>query len=564
MTGQCGRREFLKLIAGAGAAAMLPELGRGQAAKPARPNIVVILCDDMGYSDLGCYGGELPTPNLDALAAGGLRFTQFYNTARCCPTRASLLTGLYPHQAAVGHMVSASPGLDGYVGDLSRNALTIAEAMKLADYGTYMVGKWHVTPLAKGNTTDGNPSQHNWPRQRGFDRYYGIIGGSANYFDPASLARDNTPVKADSDPEYKPAQYYLTNAISDHAVKFVNEHAAQKPGQPFFMYVAYTAAHWPLHAPEDEIAKFKGKYDGGYDPTRKARFARERELGLLDPRWELSPQVGDWAAVKDKAWEARCMEVYAAQVSIMDRGVGAIVDSLKKNNLLDNTLILFLQDNGACAETTGRKGADGASPPMPGPKETWIGYGENWANVSDTPFRYYKHFVHEGGISTPLIAHWPAAIRRQGELERQPGHLIDIMATCVDLAGVKIPATYKDNAIQPLEGVSLVPAFKGGQLARTRPLFWEHEGNRALRDGKYKLVAKGAEGAWELYDLEQDRSEMHDLAAREPERLKKMVADWEAFARRTKAIPWPYGGAYGDPNNPQANKKKKAKKKKKA
>lgn len=559
------RRDFLKAAAGAGLAAMMPSLGRGASPTASRPNIIVILCDDMGFSDIGCYGSEIPTPNLDRLAANGLRFTHFYNTARCCPTRASLLTGLYPHQASIGHMVDKHPGLDAYTGDLSRNALTMAEAMKLAGYGTYAVGKWHVTPLKIQDSTTGENDKHNWPLQRGFDHYYGIIGGAANYYDPGSLVRDNTPIKADSDTEYKPESYYFTDAIADHAVRFTSDHAKQKAGQPFFMYVAFTAAHWPLHAPESEIAKFKGKYDGGYEAIRKARFERERQMGLINKDWDLSPQALDWANEKDKAWEARCMEVYAAQISRMDQGVGKLVESLKQNNQLDNTLILFLQDNGACAETVGRPMARKQNPPtMPGPKETWIAYGEGWANVSNTPFRYYKHFVHEGGISTPLIAHWPAQISRKGELEQQPGHLIDIMATCVDLGGVKYPETVGDRRIQPLEGVSLAPAFAGKQLARTNFLFWEHEGNRAIRDGKWKLVAKGPEGAWELYDIEADRTEMHDLASQMPDRVKAMTAQWEAFARRTHAIPWPYGGAYGDgaPKAAQGGKKKKKGKKK--
>jgi arylsulfatase len=261
--------------------------------------VVVILTDDMGFSDLGCYGGEIHTPNLDRLAAGGLRFTQFYNTARCCPTPACLLTGLYPPQAAVGHMME-DKGLDGYLGDLSRNAVTIAEVLQSAGYATYAAGKWHVTPFA-GRGAD----KHNWPLQRGFQRYYGIIGGAANYFDPATLVRDNMPVTASEDPQYKPEHYYLTDAISDHAVRFIGDHVKQKTQQPFFLYVAYTAAHWPLHAPESEIAKYKGKYDGGYEPIRKARFDRLRQMGILKANWDLSPQEGDWSKVPAKPWEAQ-------------------------------------------------------------------------------------------------------------------------------------------------------------------------------------------------------------------------------------------------------------------
>jgi arylsulfatase A-like enzyme len=516
-----------------------------------RPNIVLILADDMGFSDLGCYGGEIQTPNLDRLAAGGLRFTQFYNTARCCPTRASLLTGLYPHQAAVGHMME-DKGLDGYHGDLSRNAVTIAEVLRTAGYATYAVGKWHVTPFkAKGDF------KHNWPLQRGFARYYGIIGGAANYFDPATLVRDNTPIKAAEDRDYKPEHYYLTDAISDHASRFIDDHARQKPGQPFFIYVAYTAAHWPLHAPESEIAKYKGKYDGGYEPVRRARFERLRQMGLIQPGWDLSPQDGDWSKVRSQPWEARCMEVYAAQVDRMDQGVGKIVQTLTRDKLLDNTLILYLQDNGACAEGIGRAANKaGIAPPMPGPTETFISYGQSWANVSNTPFRYYKHFVHEGGIATPLVAHWPAGIKRRGELERQPGHLIDVMATCVDLSGAKYPAEFAGHRIQPMEGRSLVPAFRGQPIQR-EAIFWEHEGNRALRVGKWKLVARGPRGRWELYDMEKDRTEMHNLAGVEPDRVREMSALWEQWARRTRAVPWPWGKPYGaEKPRPKAKKSK--------
>ncbi len=523
-----------------GVVVLLAAVDRAQAGDaPARkPNIVVILCDDMGFSDLGCYGGEINTPNLDQLAAGGVRFTQFYNTARCCPTRASLLTGLYPHQAGVGHMVDnrgRHKDLDGYVGDLSRSTVTIAEVLKTAGYGTYCVGKWHVTPVG-GVGAD----KHNWPLQRGFDRYYGIIAGAANYFTPDSLTRDNTSIKADSDSDYKPEHYYLTDAFSDHAVRFVTEHARQKPDAPFFMYLAYTAAHWPLHAPESEIAKYKGVYDAGYEPIRRARFEKEKKLGLIDPKWDLSAQFGDWAGVTRKPWEARCMEVYAAQVDRMDQGVGKLVAALKSNGQFENTLILFLQDNGACAENPGRnpKKKD-ALPPMPGPAETWIAYGEAWANVSDTPFRYYKHFVHEGGIATPLIAHWPSRIARRGELEQQPGHLIDIMATCVDIAGAQYPTRFGNDPIPPMEGRSLVPAFAGQPLQRDA-LFWEHEGNRALRVGKWKLVAKGPGGGWELYDMEADRTEMHDLSAAQPARVKELAEQWNKWAQRTHALPWPW------------------------
>jgi len=472
-------------------------------------------------------------------------------------------------------------GLEGYQGNLSDHCVTIAEVLRQAGYGTYMAGKWHVTR----HDTDKGPKD-DWPLQRRFERFYGTIRGGGSYYDPGTLTRDNTMISPFADPEYNPARFYYTDAITDHAVRFIGDHSKNRSDRPLFLYVAYTAAHWPMHALPEDIAKYRGKYDGGYEPIRRQRFQRLKDLGLVRPDWELSPQVGHWNRVTDKAWESRCMEVYAAMIDRMDQGVGRIVAALRATGQWENTLILFLQDNGACQEEVGRKGK-GQRPAaatlapiprdavrldvipkqtrsgtpilmgpgaMPGPEDTYIAYGENWANVSNTPFRYYKHFVHEGGISTPLIAHWPAGIKRRGELERQPGHLIDIMATCVDLAGAKYPAVFRAHTIQPMEGRSLVPAFEGRPIQR-EAIFWEHEGNRALRVGQWKLVAKGPRGLWELYDMEKDRTEMHDLTAAQPERVREMTAFWEQWARRTKATPWPWGKPYGE-ENPQTTPKK--------
>lgn len=546
-----------------------------------KPNIIIIMSDDMGYSDLGCYGGEIHTPNLDKLAANGVRFTQFYNTARCCPTRAALLTGLYSHQAGVGHMME-DRGSEAYRGDLNNRCVTIAEAVKPAGYRTYAVGKWHV---AKNIQPDG--PKFNWPLQRGFDRYYGTITGAGSFYDPGTLTRDNTAISPFTDPEYKPAFYYYTDAIGDHARRFATEHQRDHAADPFFMYVAFTAAHWPMHAKAEDIAKYKGKYDGGYEPIRKARFEKARQLGLINPKWELSPLAGDWSKVEHKAWEARCMEVYAAMIDSLDQNIGKLVATLEKNGQLENTLIFFLQDNGGCAELIGRAetmtrpakptlpaialdalrqdvipkqnraGVPTLQGPniMPGPEDTYIAYGHDWANVSNTPFREYKHWEHEGGISTPLIAHWPQGIpaARRNQLERQPGHLIDLMATCVDLAGAKYPAEFKGNKIQPLEGVSLRPALAGNSLNRPQPIFWEHEGNRALRDGQWKLVSKHP-GGWELYDMEADRTELHDLAGQQPERVKQMAAQWNEWSQRVGVRPW----AEVNPANAKGKNKKKS------
>ena len=560
--------------------------GTAAPAAAPRPNLIIILSDDMGFSDLGCYGGEVSTPNLDRLAKNGVRFTQFYNTARCCPTRAALLTGLYSHQAGIGHMME-DKDMDGYRGDLNRRCVTIGEALRPAGYRTYAVGKWHVTKHTK---PDG--PKENWPLQRGFDRYYGTIHGAGSFWDPSSLVRDNKMITAFNDTEYQhEGPYYYTDAISDHAARFVSEHARDHADKPFLLYVAFTAAHWPMHAKESDIAKYKGKYDVGYDVIRQARFERTKQLGLIDPRWKLTPEAISWGAVENKAWEARCMEVYAAMIDCMDQGIGRLVATLEKTRQLDNTLICFLQDNGGCAEVTGRVGEfkarasqpslaplskddlqQGSSPKqtrdgfpvrqghgvMPGPADTFIAYGRGWANVSNTPFREYKHWEHEGGISTPLIAHWPAGITeaRRGQLEKQPGHLIDLLATCVDLAGATYPTEFNGNKIQPREGVSLRPAFNGQPLNRPQPIFWEHEGNRALRDGKWKLVAKGPGGKWELYDMDTDRTETNDLAAEEPARVKELVAKWEAWARRANVIPWIWNPPYGEKAQPGAKKKK--------
>ncbi len=560
------RRDFLKAL-GLGAVALsVPAVG--SAARSAkRPNIILIMSDDMGFSDIGCYGGEIETPTLDGLAAGGLRFTQFYNTARCCPTRASLMTGLYQHQAGIGHMME-DRGWPAYRGDLNNRCVTIAEALKPAGYRTYMTGKWHVT---RHSGKDG--PKHNWPLQRGYERFYGTITGAGSFYDPTTLCRDNTYITPENDPEYQPARYYYTDAISDNAIRYIAEHYEQSPEKPFFMYVAFTAAHWPMHALEEDIARYKGKYDKGYAHYRQQRFERMKKLGLIHQDWDLSPQAGDWEQFEHKAWEARCMEVYAAMIDRMDRDIGRIVAELKRRNAFENTLIFFLQDNGGCAEGMGRNanvnarwvdkfenpgpmGPDDLQPniwppmrtrdgrpvrggpaTMPGPADTYVAYGRNWANVSNTPFREYKHWVHEGGISTPLICHWPAGIKQHGTLCHDPGHLIDIMATCVDVAGAQYPTEYRGNAIQPMEGISLAPTFVGKPL-KERPIFWEHEGNRAIRQGKWKLVSKHP-GGWELYDIEADRTEMHDLAAKHPEKAQELKALWEPWAERCGVQPWP-------------------------
>jgi len=509
-----------------------------------RPNVLLILNDDMGFSDLGCYGGEVCTPNIDRLAREGLRFTQFYNTARCCPSRASLLTGLHPHQANVGHMTDHSDEVDGYLGDLSRNAVTLAEALKPAGYSTYMSGKWHV---ARHVHEPGN-----WPCQRGFDEYYGIIDGAANYFNPGTLTRNNERI------ETPPGEYYLTDAISDEAVTQIRTHVERNPGKPFFQYVAYTAPHWPLQARPEDIGRYKGRFDRGWDALRQERLDRLVGMGIIHPDWKLSPRdpsQPEWAKAEHKEWEVRRMEVYAAQIDRMDQGIGRILNALRNAGRLDNTLILFLSDNGGCAEGIGvpppgapfrwtsavtRDGVPvriGNDPSiMPGGEETFQSYSVAWANVSNTPFRKYKHWVHEGGIATPLIVHWPEGIEERGGVRHQPAQLPDIMATCLDVAGAEYPEKCNGYAIKPLEGFSMVPIFEGGESDR-EVLYWEHEGNRAVRKGRWKLVCAYS-GGWELYDTDQDRTESNDLSGEYPEIVEELASLYDTWAKRCNVKPW--------------------------
>ena len=515
-----------------------------------KPNIVLILNDDMGYSDIGCYGGEIDTPNLDRLAVNGLRFSQFYNTARCSPSRASLLTGLHPHQTGIG-VLTYDFGPEGYAGDLNQRCVTIAEALKAAEYRTYMSGKWHVS----SNLTKPTGS---WPLQRGFDKFFGTIIGAGSFYDPNTLTRGNDNVEQEAS---ETDSFFYTDAISDQAAQYIRDHRAQDPGKPFFQYVAYTAPHWPLHAHDDDIAKYRGRFDKGWDSLREERLQRLVASGLLDKAWPLTPRdptQPPWTDADHKEWRLRCMEVYAAQVDRMDQGIGRIIQALEETGQLQDTLIIFLSDNGACAEdipedvtidelvnklriakSHTRKGAPvqfGNNPAlMPGPEDTYQSYGTAWANLSNTPFRLYKHWIHEGGIATPLIFHWPDGIRDKGGIRHSPGYLPDIMATILDITGTRYPAERDGNPVAPLEGSTLAAVFDGDQPRRP-PMFWEHEGNAAVRIGSWKLVRKYPQ-AWELYDLTKDRTELNDLAGKHPDRVRDMAAQYEAWAARCNVIP---------------------------
>lgn len=496
--------------------------------KQPKPNIVVIMADDMGFSDVGCYGSEISTPNIDRLAENGVRFKQFYNTGRCCPTRASLLTGLYAHNAGMGYMTGYDQNVPGYRGDLNKNCVTVAEALKPSGYTSYVSGKWHVCSNIKPKG-----SQENWPLQRGFDGYFGILQGSGSYFTPKTLTTGNDRITAKEG-------FYLTDAITDSAVAFIDK----SKKDPFFLYVAYTAPHWPLHAKEDDIKKYMKLYEAGWDKLREERYKKQLRLGILDKSDKLSSREDSVPAWKDipvserAVWVKR-MAIYAAQIDCMDQGIGKITDVLKKNGLSDNTMVIFMADNGGCAEYVSRK-------PVPlddlGTDESFESYRGNWANLSNTPFRLYKTRVHEGGIHTPFIVSWPGHTAAKGSVvNNSPAHMIDLMPTFLEAAGAKYPSNYKGHTIHPLNGTSLLPAFEGKTLTG-RNLYWEHEGNRAIRVKDWKMVSKGSGkapyiGPWELYNLAEDKTELNNLASKFPAKVKELEAMWNSWASENNVLP---------------------------
>ena len=518
-----------------------------------KPNIIVILVDDMGYSDIGCFGSEIRTPNLDSLAEGGLRFSQMYNSARCCPSRAALLTGLNPHQAGIGHMV-ANLGVPEYQGYLKENAVTIAEALRADGYSTFMSGKWHVGGdynLADPDSWTPSAPTHPTPTQRGFDRYFGILTGAGNFYFPKTLMDQDTLV-----PLADLEDFYLTDAISDNAVSMIGEAVAQD--SPFFMYVAYTAPHWPLHAPEEDIARYEGQYRGGWEELRTGRHEKLKSEGVVDEKWEISPRDSDsppWDEVTEPDWQDIRMAVYAAQVDRVDQGVGRILAALRSAGANDNTLIMFLSDNGGCAEFLAEDGSlpqparyGGVSPDgtpvvvgnipglRPGGPQTFMSYDLPWANASNTPFRRFKRWTHEGGISTPFILSWPARIRDPG-IVHSPVHLIDIMPTCLDAADARHPSERAGQQTIPLEGESMLPAIERREWARERPIVWEHEGSRAVRQGQWKLVS-AIGGGWELYDMERDRTELDDLYVRNRSKAQELEKLYDEWAERCGVLPW--------------------------
>jgi arylsulfatase A-like enzyme len=506
------RRSFLGL-ASMGMASALAGCGQGG---DSRPNIVVIMADDMGYSDLGCYGSEIATPNLDRMASRGVRFTNFYNTSRCCPTRAALLTGLYQHQAGVGAMIQ-DLGFPAYEGKLNTSCVTIAEALEPIGYHRIMSGKWHV-----------GENRPHWPLDRGFEKYFGLISGANSYWtlnEGRQMAMGNEP--------YTPGEgFYMTDAIGDHAVQFLEESPRDKP---FFLYTAFTAPHWPLHAPMATIDKYRDRYHGGWDQLREERLARMNELGVVAHDAEMSPRdpnVPAWDSMsqEDRDDRALRMAIYAAMVEELDKNVGKILSQLASMGVEENTLVFFLADNGGCHEDWETRREDDPTKPHDHP-DAFRAYGRGWSNASNVPFRLHKHWVHEGGISSPLIAQWPAVIGEGGGISGELCHVMDILPTCVDLAGGTYPSTYKGNAITPVEGISLRATLEGKARQGHQALFWEHMGNRAVRKGHWKLVSVN-DGNWELYNVERDRAELNNLSESDPGKLAELIADYDSWAAR--------------------------------
>lgn len=475
------------------------------AAQP--PNIVLIMADDMGFSDIAPYGGEIETPHLGRLAREGLRFTQFYNNAKCTTTRASLLTGLYPRQKGAL---------------LKENMVTVAEVLRSAGYQTVLSGKWHL-----GNQAPRRPSD------RGFQRYFGLLDGCCNFFDPSipdpAFKGNRVRYVAQDDQRITefPDDFYMTDAISEYAVDQIERMA--KIDAPFFLHVCYTAPHYPLHAKPEDIAKYQGKYLAGWEQLRKQRHQRQIEMGLVDPKWQLARpnrEVQAWDQAPHHQWQDLRMSVYAAMIDSMDQGIGRILNTLDDQGLAENTVVMFLSDNGGCAEIPG-----GEKPErIPGPKEYYTTCGPGWAYAQNTPFRRYKSWVHEGGISTPLIVRWPQVVA-PGSITRQVGHIIDLLPTCADLAGAEYPAEMDGNEILPVEGKTLASIFRGEERTPHEKLFWEWAGNRAVREGDWKLCWDKGPKAWELYNLAEDRTETHDLAKEQPQRVERMSADWFAWAK---------------------------------
>ena len=510
-----------------------------------KPNIVLVLADDLGFSDLGCYGGEIRTPTLDKLGRSGVRLSQFYNTARCSPSRASLLTGLHPHQTGIG-VLTRNDEPDGYPGNLNAQCTTIAETLHAAGWQTWMSGKWHLS--ADTRTPNGS-----WPTRRGFDRFFGTLTGCGSYYNPQTLMRGETPA---TDALDNP-NFYYTDAISNEAVTWIDKNAEAEDPDPFFLSLPYTAPHWPLHVPEADAASYDGVYDVGWDTLRSERLSRLIDEGIIPagtPLSERDPSQPEWEDASSPDWQSKRMQVYAAQVERLDSGVGRVVDALHRAGVFDNTLIIFVSDNGASAEELPigemdtfvqkddalraptrdglpmRIGNDPAI--VPGAADTYASYGVPWANLSNTPLRRYKRWVHEGGISAPFLASWPDGGLDGGRVVHAPFQLVDVVPTLLEAVGIQL----HDTDVPPLEGRSMLPAWRGRPVDAA-PLYWEHIGNAAIRRDQWKLV-RAFPDSWELYDIEADRTEAVDLAKIHPKIVASLSLEWQTWATRVGVIPW--------------------------
>jgi arylsulfatase A-like enzyme len=503
-------------------------------AADSRPNIIVILADDLGYSDIGCFGSEISTPNIDKLAKNGVALTQFYNQARCCPTRAALLTGRYPHQVGIGDMIDEyaaaarkAANTSAYQDHLDTNSPTMAEVLRSAGYETMMTGKWH---LGK------RPAE--WPVHRGFNHSFVQIDGAMNYFGGDSKNGPRAHMAIDDKPYTPPHDgFYSTDAFTEHAIEFLKTASTNAPKKPFFLYMAYNASHWPLQAPEEDTAKYRGKYDAGWQAIREERLNKMIKLGIVPAGQTMAPMdrgnAKPWNELTDeqrKQW-ARRMEVYAAQTEHLDRDIGRLLDEVKRLGLEENTLVIFLSDNGGAAEDPNR---GDKSVPI-GDRDSFRGYATPWATVSNTPWRRHKVTAYEGGISAPFVVRWPAGIKstKQGALIREPAHVTDLFPTFLDLAGAKYPV----KGTNKLEGESIVAMLKGNAGSANRTFCWEHEGYRAIRLGRWKLVSSNsATSQWELYDIETDRTESNNLASTHPEIARKLTAEYNRWAARCGVI----------------------------